>query len=281
MPGSREIRLQDCEFVAPAGWGVQQQADHIRLQNMASGCLILVIEPQPTSGSLEQDARAAFDLMYRGWAYQKAGEHAYVLSKGRTAQGLDYTSMEAAMSATTADGRYHLEEGLAVVILAGTSIVIVAARHNSSMLGHDRCTTYEGWPRFFSSFTVNNATPPAQTDDPATRIIGRWTTTESGASGEYVFAANRRYRLAGALGTTYTTSEHDHDVIYAATSAFEGDGSYAVSGNQLTLSPRAGVPDHVPFRFVQVNHGGSGWRDQLWLSRKDARGEYEVRYDRQ
>jgi hypothetical protein len=116
---------------------------------LASGCLILVIEPQPTSGSLEQDARAAFDLMYRGWAYQKAGEHAYVLSKGRTAQGLDYTSMEAAMSATTADGRYHLEEGLAVVILAGTSIVIVAARHNSSMLGHDRCTTYEGWPRFF------------------------------------------------------------------------------------------------------------------------------------
>ena len=280
MPGSREIRLQDCEFIAPAGWSVQPQADHVRLQNMESGCLILVIAPQPSSGSLEQDARAAFELMYQGWSYQKSGAQAYTLSKGRTQQGLEYGEMDAAMSTTTADGRYHLEEGVAVVIQAGTSMVIIGARHDSSMLGHDRCTRYDGWPRFFSTFTVKDATPPPHADDPSTRIIGRWATTESGASGEYVFAANRRYQLTGAIGTTYTTSEHDHDVIYAATSAFQGDGSYALSGNQLTLRPRAGPPEQVSFRFVQANRGGSGWRDQLCLLRKDANGEYEVKYEK-
>jgi hypothetical protein len=281
MPGSPEIRLQDCEFIAPAGWSVQQQADHVRLQNPDSDCLILVIEPQRSSGSLEQDAHAAFELMYRGWAHQKSGEYAYTLSKGRTPQGLEYSAMEAAMSTTAADGRYHLEEGVACVIQAATSIVIIAARHNSSMLGHDRCTRFDGWPRFFSSFTVRNATPPPQADDPSTRIIGRWVTTESGASGEYVFAANRRYQLTGAIGTTCTTSEHDHEVIYATTSAFQGDGSYAVSGNQLTLSPRAGVSDRISFRFVEVNRGGTGWKDRLCLSRQDASGEYEVTYDKQ
>jgi len=278
---SRGIGLDDYVFDAPPGWSVQPQGNHVRLQNMESGCLILVIEPQPSSGDLEQDARAAFELMYRGWSCQKSGEQSYTLSKGRTRQGLEYCTMEAAMSMTAADGRYHLEEGVAVVIKAGGPVAIIGARHNSSMLGHDRCTRYEGWPRFFSSFTVKNATPPADAGDPSTRIIGRWATTESGASGEYVFAANGRYRLTGAIGTTYTTSEHDHEVIYAATSAFEGDGSYAVSGNRLTLSPRAGLPEQVSIRFVQINRGGSAWKDQLGLLKKDASGEYEVKYEKQ
>jgi hypothetical protein len=282
MSGSTGIRLQDCEFTAPPGWSVQRQADHVRLQNMESGCLILVIEPQPSSGNLEQDVRAAFELMYRGWAYQKSGEQTYTLSKGRTPQGLEYCAIEAAMSATAADGRYQLEEGEAAVINAGASIVIIAARHNSSMLAHDRCTRYDGWPRFFSSFTVKNATAPARPDDdPSQRIIGRWAMTESRASGEYVFAANRRYQLTGALGAIYTTSEHNHDVIYTTTSAFQGDGAYAVSGNRLTLTPRAtGTPEQMSFRFVQVNHAGTGWKDRLYVLKNDGTGEYQVAYEK-
>ena len=282
MPGSREIRLQDCEFVAPPGWSVQHQADHVRLQNMESGCLIVLIEPQPSSGSLEQESQAAFKLMYPGWSYQKAGQQAYTLSKGRTLQGLEYGSMEAAMSTTAADGRYHLEEGVAVVIQAGASKVIIAARHNSSLLGHERCIRSDGWPGFFASFTVRTAMQPTPADkDPSERIIGRWVMTEGRASGEYVFGANRCYQFTGAVGSSYTTAERDHEIIYTTTSAFQGDGSYSVSGSRLTLTPSAGVPDQVSFRFVQVNRGGTGWKDQLCLSRNDASGEYEVRYEKQ
>ena len=282
MAGSPGFRLQDCDFIAPTGWNVQPQADHVRLQNPGSGCLILVIEPQPSSGNLEQDARAAFDLMYRGWAYQKSAEQAYTLSKGRTPQGLDYCAMEAAMSTTSADGRYHLEEGVAVAIAAGAQVVILAARHNSSMFAHDQCTRYDGWPRFFASFTVKSATASAAGEEHSpTRIIGRWVMTESRATAEYVFAANHHYQFTGALGTMSTTTERDHEVIYTTTSAFQGDGDYSLSGNQLTLSPRAGTPEQVSIRFVQVNRGGSGWTDRLYLLRKDLQGEYETGYDRQ
>jgi hypothetical protein len=281
MSRSRGIRLQDCEFTAPAGWSVQQQADHVRLQNTESGCVILVIEPQPSSGNAEQDARAAFALMYQGWVYQKAGEQAYTLSRGQTLQGLEFSGMEAAMSTTTADGRYHLEEGAAIVVKAEGSMVIIAARHNSSMFAHDRCGRPDGWPRFFASFTVRSVTPPAHADeDPATRIVGRWTMTEGRASAEYVFAANGRYQRIGALGSWHTTSEGDHEVIYTTTSAFEGDGSYAVKGNRLTLSSRAGAPEEISLRFVQVDHAGTGWKDRLYLLRNDGNGGYEVAYER-
>jgi hypothetical protein len=274
--------LADCVFITPPGWSVQHQIGHVRLQNTESGCLILVIEPQSSSGDIEQDARAAFELMYRGWAYQKSGEQAYTLSKSRTPQGLEYCAMEAAMSTTAADGRYHLEEGVAVVIKAGAPIVIIGARHNSSVLAHDRCTRYEGWPRFLASFRVKNATPPAHADeDPSSRIIGRWVMTESRASGEYVFAANRQYQFSGAIGTSYTTSERDHDIIYTTTSAFQGDGSYSVSGHRLTINPRAaGSPEEMSLRFVKINRGGSGWKDRLYLRKNDANGEYEVGYEK-
>ena len=173
--------------------------------------------------------------------------------------------MDATMSTTTADGRYQLEDGVALVIKAGAQIVIIGARHNSSMLAHDRCGKYEGWPRFFASFTVKNGIPPANTDEDASkRIIGRWAMSESRASGEYVFAANGHYQLTGAIGTSHTTSGHDYDVIHTTTSAFQGDGSYSVSGNRLTMRRRADRnPEEVSFRFEQVNRGGLGWRDRF------------------
>ena len=277
------ITLKDCVFVAPAGWSVQSRNDHLFLQNMESGCLIVILEPQPSSGDLEQDARAAFELMYRGWDYQKSGEQRLTLSKGRTPQGLEYCMMQAPMSMTTADGRYHLEDGAALVIDAGAPIVIIGVRHNSSMFAHDRCSRYDGWPRFLASFTVKSAMPPANTDEDASRrIIGRWAMSESRASGEYIFAANGHYQLTGAIGTSYTTSEQDYDLIHTTTSAFQGDGSYSVSGNRLTLRGRADRnPEEVAVRFEKVSRGGLEWNDRLYLLRKDATGDYEVAYEKQ
>jgi hypothetical protein len=250
---------------------------------MESGCLILILEPQQSSGDLEQDARAVFEMMYRGWNYQKSGEQRDTLSKGHTPQGLEYCRTEAAMSTTTADGRYHLEEGVALAIKAGAQIVIVGARHNSSMFAHDRCRKYDGWPRFFASVTVNHATPPAHMDeDAATRIIGRWAMSEGSASGEYVFAANGHYQFTGALGSSYTTSGHDYEILHTTTSAFQGDGSYSVSGTRLTMRRRAdGNPEQVSLRFEKVNRGGLGWKDRLYLLKNAADGDYEVAYEKQ
>jgi hypothetical protein len=252
------------------------------MQNNESGCLILVLDPQRSSGDLEQDARAVFGMMYQGWNYQKSGELREVLSKGCTVQGLDYCMLEATMSATGPDGRYLLEEGAALVIKADASIVIVGARHNGSMLAHGACLQRDGWPRFFASLTVNGVTAPKRTDeDPAKRITGRWVTSGSAGSGEYVFAANGGYQLIGALGTSSTASGHDYDVITTTTTAFQAVGSYDISGNELTLrSQGTGEAERVLFRFEQVNRGGTGWTERLYLLKTDGHGEYEVAYDR-
>ena len=98
------ISMNNYDFIPPQGWQVQNKKDYLRLQNMGSGCLIQIFTPQPSSGNLEQDAKAVFEMMYNGWQFQKTGEHKYDLSKGFLPKGLEYCMMEAAMSRLSADG---------------------------------------------------------------------------------------------------------------------------------------------------------------------------------
>lgn len=114
------------------------------------------------------------------------------------------------------------------------------------------------------------------------KIIGRWAMTESRASAEYIFAANGRYQLTGAIGNSFTTSEYDYAVIHTTTSAFQGDGAYSISGNRLTMHRRgASRPEDVSIRFDTVSRGGLGWKERLHLLRNDGHGKYEVAYEKQ
>ena len=274
------ITLNDYDFLPPKGWQIQKNKDHILLQNLQSGCAIRILEPQPSSGNLEQDVNNVFEMMYKGWQYQKSGEYKYVLSKGYLFKGLEYFMKSAAMSMTGGDGRYNLEEGVAMVIKTGSQVVIISVRHNSSTLSHRDCEIkYDTWPRFFNSFTVKNADTPKNTEDAAARIIGAWSQTESGASSEYVFAGNGRYALVGALGSTFTSRDINYEYLHIRTYAFQGDGSYSISENQLTLKKNGGVETFI-FRFEQVNHGGVGWKDRICFLKTDAYGQSEVRYEK-
>ncbi|HZI54349.1 MAG TPA: hypothetical protein VFD56_11615, partial [Chitinophagaceae bacterium] len=274
------IILNDYDFLPPKSWQVQINKDHILLQNLQSGCAIRILEPQPSSGNLEQDVNNVFEMMYKGWQYQKSGEYKFVLSKGYLFKGLEYFMKSAAMNMTGGDGRYNLEEGVAMVVKTGSQVVIISGRHNSSTLGHRDCEIkYDTWPRFFNSFTVKNTDIPKNTDDAGARIIGAWSQTESGASSEYVFAANGHYALVGAIGSTFTSSDINYEYLHIKTYAFRGDGNYSISGNQLTLKKNGGIETFM-FRFEQVNHGGVGWKDRICFLKTDAHGQSEVRYEK-
>lgn len=280
---NKAITLNDYDFIAPEGWRVQNNKDHIQIQNMQSGCLIRIIAPQPSSGDLEKDAKAVFDMMYNGWQFQKSGEQQYVLSKGFLPKGLEYFMMEAPMSMTGSDGRYNLEEGAALIVKAGTQIAIISVRHNSSLLAHDACyRRYNTWRRFFNSFTVKNAAVAKNEEDVSKRIIGKWEMSESGASGGYIFAANGNYAFSGAIGSSYTTADYRYEYLHIKTYAFQGDGSYSLSGNQLTLKKHGGRDtEQVRLRFEKVNRGGTGWKDRLCMLKKASFGENEVCYEKQ
>jgi hypothetical protein len=271
------------DFITPEGWQLQNNKDHIQIQNIQSGCLIRILEPQPSSGNMEQDAIAVFDMMYKGWQYQKTGTQRFIMSKGFLPKGLEYCMIEAGMSKLSADGtRYDgFEEGAALVVKAGTQIVIISVRHNTSFIGHDDCRLkYETWRRFFNSFTVKNIAIPNSTEDISKRIIGKWTASEAGAIGDYIFAANGNYGFIGAIGTSSTSSDYRYEYLHIRTYAFEGDGSYSIAGNQLTLKKRGVNPKQVKFRFEKVNRGGAGWNERIYLLSKSSSGENEVCYEK-
>ena len=274
------VSLNDMDFVTPQGWQLQKHNDHWLIQNPQSGCAIRMLI-QPSSGDIEKDANTVFDVMFAGWQYQKSGNQQYVLSKGFLHQGLEYFMKEAAMTMTDANGRYHLEEGAALIVKANAQIAIIAVRHNTSLMAHDGCyRNYNTWRRFFNSFTVKTISPLKNSEDVSARIIGSWSQTESGASSEYVFAANGNYAFYGALGNSYTSKDYNYEYLHIKTYAFQGDGSYTLAGNQLNLKKRNGNNEQIRFRFEKVNHGGVGWKDRLYLMKTDRFGENEVCYEK-
>jgi hypothetical protein len=102
------------------------------------------------------------------------------------------------------------------VIRAGAQIVIISVRHNSSLIGHDDGRLqYNTWRKIINSFMVKNATIPKNNEeDVSKRIVGAWSQTESGASLEYVFAANGNNALTGAPGSKYTSSDYRYEYLH-------------------------------------------------------------------
>jgi hypothetical protein len=81
-----------------------------------------------------------------------------------------------------------------------------------------------------------------------------------------------------------TRTNYDYTQLHIRTYPFQGDGSYSIKGNQLTMSGRgAGNAEHAIVRVGDVNYGGTGWTVRLCMLKTDVEGgkEYEVCYGRQ
>jgi len=282
---SREpFALSDYDFITPDQWQLQRNKDHLSIQNPGGSCSIKILAPQLSSGDLERDANVVFDLMYTGWTYQKSGSQKYIVSKGFLPKGLEYFRKEANMSMTDASGRYNFEEGIAMVVKAGTQIVIISVRHNSSMMAHDECRLkYSTWKRFINSFTVKNTAFTAKADEEiGPRIIGLWKTAENMVISDYIFAANGKYQHGGAMGSSSTSTDFNYEYIHYKSYSWEGDGSYTIDGNRLILRKRGeNTPRSVQVRFEKVNHGNTGWKDRMYMLTTDVAGENEACFEKQ
>lgn len=271
-------------FIVPEQWFITKNNDHILLTQAQSmeGCVLTILPPQPSSGNLETDAKNIFNLMYPGWQFRHTGEKQYDLSHGYTPQGLEYFMMEAPMHKMRPDGFYYdYEDGAAWVIRMGNQVAIVAGRH-SRLLACYCNHRYDYWRRFFNSFTVKDQAPAKPTEEVPKRIIGSWMASGSGALTEYIFSANGNYQFIGAYGTSSTVTRGSYDYLEIKTSAWKGDGSYTIKGNQITFKKYGQKPDAVKFRFEKVNHGGTGWKDRLYMLKTGLTDgkEFEVCYEK-
>jgi hypothetical protein len=221
---------------------------------------------------LQELAEAIFKNRYAGWRFRQTGAQQYLLSTGVLPKGLEYFMMEAEV---TKDGGEFggILEGAALTVKAGSQIVMMWALHKPLMTGHRPCwATYATWRRFFNSFTVRN-TPIVKIEpgELSRRIVGRWATAQGRvASGELVFAPNGTYTSDVAIGGPQSGA-------IAGTSRASG---YSLTGDQLSMRPPRGTEEVVRVRFDRVNHGGTGWKDRLWMLKKDMYGENEVSYER-
>lgn len=272
-------------FTAPDKWLTHKTKDYILLsssQTIEHGCLITILPPQPSSGNLEADAKNIFNQMYPGWQYRFTGEKHDDLSKGYTPQGLEYCMMEAPMHKMRPDGYYYdYEDGAVWVISLGKQIAIITGRHNR-LIACFCNQQYNTWRRFFNSFTIKNQSVPKATEENISkRIVGSWKAMGGSALTNYIFAANGNYQFIGAYGTTTKISDYSYEYIHTRASTFQGDGSYSVNRNQLMIKGRGDKnTETVQFRFEKVNHGDKGWKERLYMLKKDVAGEYEVCYEK-
>jgi hypothetical protein len=272
-------------FIMPDKWFATTAKDHIKLSQSQTeqGCVITILEPQPSSGNLETDAVSVFNLMYPGWSFRNKGEKQYSILKGYTPQGLEYCIMEADVSKMRPDGYYYdYEDGSAMVVGFGKQVAIISGRHNR-LIACNCYQQYEGWRRFFNSFTVKNQLASNNADSAtAKRIIGSWMTMGSGAATEYILAANGNYQFIGGYGSSSTQTRGNEDYLLVKGSAWQGDGKYNIRGNQISFTRRGDTkPEQVRFRFEKINHGGTGWNDRLYMRKISADGkEYEVCYEK-
>jgi hypothetical protein len=277
--------LSDYSYLTPEGWQTYKTNNAIVLsqyQTMEYGCLVTIYPPQVFSGDLETAAKNIFSQRYPGWEYRSTGENHDHLSKGYTPQGLEYCMMEADMKKVRPDGYYYDYEDAAVwVIKSGNQIAVVTGQHNRNMACFCQ-QRYDYWRRFFNSFTINNAQAPKNSEvEVSKRIIGDWMSIGSSALNEYLFAANGNYQYIGAYATTTKTTDAYYEYTHINTSSFKGDGSYSIKGNQLTFKKYGQKEDQVQFRFEKVNHGGTGWKDRLYMLTTDPTlGTFEVCYEK-
>ncbi|MFL5740860.1 MAG: hypothetical protein ACJ75B_11625 [Flavisolibacter sp.] len=259
--------LQDYDFIVPETWQIQKSNEAIMMSqtgDVKSGCLITILPPQASSGSLENDARAVFNKIYGTWQYRYTGEKKDAQSRGKTLQGLDYYMIEAPMQKQRPDGYYYdYENGQVLVIGSDDRIFVIIGQHERGEMPCFCTYQYEHWSRFFNSFVVKSV-PPKKTESSgdAKTIVGSWKLQAESMSGQYIFAANGHYEFIGAYGTTSLISP---TMVELRTSAFKGDGTYSLKGNQLTILKKGENPEFIQYRLGQVNRGGTGWKDQLFM----------------
>ncbi len=278
--------FSDYQFDAPDRWYTYKNKDNILLsqtQSASYGCILQLWPPQASTGNLETDARNIFNQMYPGWQYRWTGEKKEDVSKGYTLQGLEYCIIEAALQKQRPDGYYYdYEDGQVMVIDVGGRIAVMTGRHNRGEMVCFCKHQYEYWQKFFNSFRVTSASPKKSTTDGSSRFVGSWQSMGGSALTKYIFAANGRYQFIGAYSTTSRISS---DMIEMRTSGFTGDGSFIVNGNKLTTTHDndRSKKDVVQYRFEKVNHGGTGWKDRLYiLDNSVVDGKlYEVCYEKE
>lgn len=231
--------LNDYSYIAPEGWFTQTANDYIRISEMENsdkgGCLIYIMAPQPSSGSLEKDARNFFNATYTDKSWSTKDYFLNHEAKGISMQGHEFYRIYSLMERDLGNGNIYMEKCEIVVVGFGSQVVFINLFHER---GNSFSTCfceyrYNTRDRMFNTFTSNNHTLSKNkaTEEFPEKIIGLWRSVGTNTSSSYIFAPNNRYEFIGAYGTETPV---DWNIIKITIKGFRGNGSYHIKGDKLT-----------------------------------------------
>lgn len=265
-PVSGEI---DLEFTPPPGYQQTRSGSTVVLKPVkmdgSTPCIYGISASRPSTGNLENDARAALLEPHPGWRIK---DQSFNAMRGVSGGGWKYFWFRTGIESMS-NGNYLYVNAMAMAIEAGngkTSIVWGVGNAAHCMLDDS------SFSRLFHSLR-----PKGWTSDNgsalAREIQGMWRNTQRLGMAQYKFLPGGRYEFG--LGTTTVTG------IFERTSSSVSDGRYSLAGSRLTLTPDRrdrGASNH----FVRVydHYNSGGWIRVMALTNESSDNSGDIEYSR-
>ena len=270
-PGSTLTGDIEVDFVAPPGYTSRREGGMIVLTPAAindnTPCVYGISPARLSKGSLEMDARAALLEPLPGWQIKDEG---YGAMRGTAGAGWKYFWFRAMVQGLVG-GSYQHAYAMAMAFPAA---------------GHGRVNIVWGFGPV--------ANPSCQLDDAAfvrlfhslrprgwTSDGGRafaqelqgvvWQNSQSVGISRFKFMSNGRYESGRATTTTFGNLE--------TTVSSVGDGSYLLSGDEMTVKPNRGVVSKYRVRVYEDYFRGR-WYRKMSLLDESANPALNILYDR-
>lgn len=268
--------LSDYNYTPPPGWTKATFADGMLLSSPVSDtgekCAIGMFPMRPTSGDLFQDASVAWDQVFTAFEVRPTSTYPSmpVLIRGNSAQGWEYVIVKRGIALRgSASGPLSEQQFFGFIMIAnlGDRVATVSGLSKDPLVSSCFGTSLgDVWPRFFSTLQFRNWNPLAGSGF-AQKIHGIWqsisTSVGGGAVHRYVFTPAGRYAEMGVMQRYMNLSRYEYAIW---TSKTFGDGSYRISGNQITFRPDRGQPQTGFLRLEQVSEdGGKSWKEKLYI----------------
>jgi hypothetical protein len=259
----------DVDFSIPAGYTSERNGQAIVIKpttlDRNTPCVYGISPSRQSRGSLEADARAAILEALPGW--QIKSEH-YNAMRGTAGDGWPYYWFRTDVQQMSGPSMQYLS-AMTMAFANGPARVGIVWGFGSP----GSCTLDDlHFMRLFHSLRPHGWTSDGGKTFARELQTGTWRNTEYAGMAQYKFLASGRYAFGQGTSVTFGNLETRTGSV--------GDGSYALKGADLTLTPdsRRGVRKFRARIYDEFN--GGMWLRRLALLEEGTSSPLEVRYMR-
>jgi len=254
------------DYAVPNGWARQQAADRIVLTSQpypnGEQCQVTMLPLRPAGQQIADYAVGTFRQLFQADPLSTYPSPPPRLEHGIASGGWEYFRIRKLVGGQ--EGEARTRGAMVLVAKSGDQYATIVATSKDFLVS--KCfgeMAYDTWPRIFYSLQFKNAQLQEQ-DEAAMRqhLAGTWMMATGSVGLHYTFLPNGRFDSTGA--TQYRTLLNNSEML-TTTTAYFGEGSYAIHGNQMALTRDSDHRQTTLYFRVQQESRDSGrtWYDEL------------------